>query len=320
MQRTRQHAGIPTGGQFAERNRSSGSVTLNRVDPVPKATATTALSGAEAIAVARMMAGRAGRQLNKQDLEDVAQDAITSILTSVKHGTVVSLTPGLITAAIRNSVVHRQLVNSGLRHEDASAIKKLESRVTISEQDLGRHLSEADLDALAQNIRETWKDQRHKPSAGFHRRITVLEMAGDVEDEALRIPADEQHNMERTTAGDLASQVENGDLSTANAKRKLWNALATDWDVPQAEGNIRPAEAERIKAAMRLGGGVAEALDTYWAGMSSTATSALFAPFGEINAESRVRVFTVLAARPAFADRIWEAALASATRPGKSVA
>jgi hypothetical protein len=150
------HKGTSTfGGRYASHDRTESSVSL-RPD-LAEATSEEPLNGAEALSVARVLARHALRRskLGSHLVDDIAQDSLTSVINSRTRGTVGALTPGLIANATRQAVSHHLSTINGVRHEEFKARQKLDGQVDDLSQELGRGLTDAEIDVMAERIRDT---------------------------------------------------------------------------------------------------------------------------------------------------------------------
>jgi hypothetical protein len=317
MEIVRVRSGVPAGGQFDSHVRAESDVSLG--GPVPDAKATTPLTDSEAIAVSMYAARAFARNGNTpwQDLEDIAQNSLMSVLVSVKNERASHVTPGLLANAARQQYARSINAKLGKRHEDARAAAKLKIDVSTIEQAEGRHLTAQEIDVLAKEIRDTWPNPRHRPIEGFQHQAQIFsseEITG-LED----LPADQfGHIEDSTAAGILAEQVEDGVVSAAAARGLLWNAMTENWDVPPVKRELSAADAKRAREILNFNGGFHSVLAGYLANGSATPeVRALFAPFGRISVAERTQIANVFAARPATAEKIWVAALGFAVKPSK---
>ena len=321
MERSRVLAGVPTGGRFAKHTRSRDTVQLP-VSPVPDAKATTVLTDREAIDVSLMHVKNFARNspgFNRQDFEDMAQEALMSVHVSIMNSRAESFTPGLITSAARHMHARGINLKRGIRHEDARADAELRSIIAKDEQTLGRHLTTAEIDFMAGKIRDEWENPRHKPSEDFHKRTRLVDYTGDASNEVLKIEAtDYEFRREHGTAGDLAGEIEDKTIDKATAKIRFWNAISDYWDVPKTQPSLTVANIATAKKVVDFHGGILDVAERYLETETlSPQVAAMFAPFGTITKPERKRVASVLLARPALAARIWDSALASAYKRPK---
>lgn len=301
-------AGVPTGGQFASRDRDADTVTLAH------ATATSTLSPADALRAARLQArNHAGRLvISTFDREDIAQDALLSVITSRANERVHGLSPGLITNAVRHAVAAAVMQRTAtLRHEDAKAMKQFRHQEEQLAQSLGREPGVRELDDLADRIRDTWPNPRHKPRAHFHRPPNVVPYAGAVRTEANSIAT--PPDVEPTELDEFADRVESGAIAVAEAKRRLWDAVARAEALPFTRRQIRSAASVRtLRRKLLAGGGAAKiAADYVLNGQLTEQTMQLLEPFDVAPADrDRIAALTShLASRGRIAQRLWDAAL-----------
>lgn len=303
-------AGVPTGGQFARHDRDADTVTL------ANATATSTLTPADALRAAQLQARIHGGRLviSALDREDIAQDALVSVITSRANDRVHGLSPGLITNAVRHAVAAAVMQRTAtLRHEDAKAMKLYRHQEELLTQSLGREPDGGELDSLAAHIRDTWPNPRHKPRVGFHRPPKVVPYAGAIRTEANSIAVPPE--AETSELDDFADRVESGAISVAEAKRRLWDAVARAEALPFTRQQRRSAtETRTLRRKLLAGGGAAKvAADYVITGQLTEQTMRLLEPFDVAPAE-RERIAALaghLASRGSIAQRLWDAALES---------
>ena len=309
----RKPRGIPVGGQFAAHNRDDAAVGLTAPRRI---NAATELTGAEALRIARMQAGNAGswRGGTVVETDDIAQDAIVSVLITVRNAGGFGLNPGVLTAAARSAISRSFQDTVQLHHDDLKALRLFDTQRESVEQFQGRHLTDDELDGLAADIREDWPNPRHRPTVGFNRR-RVTTASVDEDPSLLADVADQSNEMAPTSAGDdLADALDDGRVTKAEARLRLWNALADSNDIPLvARSSMTEREIKAVKQAMKDSGGVEALVQAHLAGNTSE-NSALFAPFGLTTTRARDRIAEFLLERPAVADRLWASALAGAER------
>lgn len=305
-------AGIPIGGQFAAQRREESSVSLES-EPIH---ATTPLNGRQALAVAKLQATQLGSGVSRfgYTTNDLAQDALTSVLSSVKRGTAPAVTAGLLTKAVREAFSNASSGHAGIRHEDAAARRLLDSRITDQEQEHGRSLTSAEVDQLAGHIRDTWKDPRHKPAVGFHHRHQVTSLSEpDVAAEMETLPADAptpDHARDGGSATQLADSLEDGAVTARDARRRLWNAMAASWGVPQVStGSLSRNTARGARQLIAAHGGAQRAADDYLDGVcNDDAAQALFRPWPEATPRERYAIAQKLHEHRTIAGDLWAAA------------
>lgn len=320
----RKPKGQPTGGEFAAFARAEADTVLAAEKPTRDKG--PALSDLELLRTAQELARVAGIRagLSAEDIEDVAQDTVLSVLTTQRNNGGKAVYGGLVRQASRALV--SRLVDTHSRHEDSRAFTMWKRRVEEEQHTLGRHLTKAELDKLAEDIRANWHDPRHRPSVGFQHETKVVSFEGSARrlDETLGNPESfASHTVK--AADQLVDDMERpvGDpkrVGKDEARRHAWNVLSEDLDTARAiESSLDSDFAQRAyRAVNSLGGAVGVAsrwLDGDFDDRDEAkADAALFAPFGAItNAEKR-SIAIALANRPEVANRLWKSALDFATK------
>lgn len=333
--RTEQHrqpAGVPVGGQFAATARTEPSTTL--LDPTGASHADEAiieLSETELLAAARQSvrthAFRQGVRFVGED--DMVQETIEKVLTYKRNnGQVVITRPYVHTVG---AGIVAQAARGRLRAEDRKAIGIFNARVGELEEEMGRKLTSAEQDQVAAKIREDWPDPRHRPSVDFVAlaQVRVLSLdatqgSDDDEGRTLGETLSESGALATTLDADdlavdpesLAGQVLSGARADkARNRTDAWDIYASIGDLPRAQPQAvsrRQATAARVHVAQ--GGGVLAAARTWQQGEATPATEALFSPFGHLDEGGRDQVAEALLERSAYAEELWGAAIAKASR------
>jgi DNA-directed RNA polymerase specialized sigma24 family protein len=267
------------------------------------------ISAADALIVAQYHARLVTHAGNWQDVEDVAQDAIVSVLTNSRKP---AMTPGLLATTARTARAHQTYALAGLRHEDVAGRNDLNAAVEAAEMFEHRIVSAAERAEMAAMTRDTWKDVRHKPRIGFEQRFRNVPLE-DSFDDAEAIPSAEPVEAERHTAGHaLVDAVESGKLSRDKAYLHVWDAFAAEAALPVcARASLDSASAAGAKRAVGEPAGTAKAIV---AGVAAPhARAAFFAPFGDLDDRQRANLVTAIAERPDYGGKLWQAALDAAT-------
>ncbi|WP_251153795.1 hypothetical protein [Cellulosimicrobium sp. Marseille-Q4280] len=341
-------AGVRTGGQFAVDARGEADVDL--LDPTQE-TAEGAHPDMvdmppEQLAVQALMAARhhaRTRGLRFSDPADIAQSTVVTILEARRKNPDQVVTPAYV-HRIASGHVAIQL-RGNLRVEDRKAKAIYDKKIKELEEATGRKTSSAERRAIAAEIRDTWEDQRHKPSAKF---VELAEMR------VLSLDAPTGENGDKTFGDDIAEDIrhahdeadvidpasiagqvlasaegqhyrrdEDGNAAVvqeakkkAAAKDRLWDAFAETSGVPPVAHGSMTAKARRdASTEMASGGGVLAACRAWDHGEETPAVKALFAPFGRISMTERDEVTELLGRHRAYAEDLWEAACRAAGKP-----
>lgn len=310
VKQARVPAGIPTGGRFASHDRSADTVTLAApAEP----TATTIIDPRTALRIAAEHAKKHSRRylFSADDRDDIAQTAILSVLTSRGNQRVTGLTPGLITNAVHHATAATIMTRTHIsRHEDARAMTKFNEQLEALTQQLGREPTRAEQRHIAEQIRASWKDPRHRPRIDFHTQPEIDDIDKHrSEIESIPSPAEP----ERDERDDLADLVESGAVDRELARKRLWNTVAKAEGLPLV-GRVDPANAPAARRKVIAGGGAAVMARRLLEGdLSGSDIVRLMAPF-DVRAPDDARAIAEhLVARGRLAQRLWDSALDTAS-------
>ena len=307
--------GVPTGGEYATHNRPEATVVLSgktKIEKVYPAKPANGLTDVEILEHAVRLARSASfnKGISREDAEDIAQEAVLQVLKTKKDNGNLPVQGGYIRVVTRGLVSKR--MDTHTRHEDSEAFKKWKFEVEFMENAEGRHLTTEELDSIAKDIRDNWKNDRHRPSVGFQHETKVIAMdavgAGFAGNIAHIVNADADGS---EIGHDLADALAKGEIAKETAKRQLWNVLAEDNGASHAVANSL-TEREVKAAAKDVGADRAvEVARNFANGTTTTAEeNALFAPFGmNLTDSAKRRIARTIAARPEVGHRLWKSAL-----------
>lgn len=352
---TRQPPGIPAGGQFAASSREVSN--LDELDMAQDVlTDEPGLSDAELLRVAQE-ASRAHVRRFGGSVDDVTQEVMVNYLTARRRALANGgVTPGaqsggrpfpteaggqrnyLWTVSRFASTAH--MFQHPLHSSTRSAMAKLVPAVSKREQELSRHLTMSEIDALADQIRASTPESS-RPAKDFHRYTKMGNFVGArlgdlgkvaFEGDAYAIgqPVDAEPLDDDFAPGSLADRVEAmatmkgrsmdaGRAAQRDARRRVWDAIADIHGAPAAKPeHLAPARSTKLRSQAADMGGASRLVTQWESGKETTESDAvLFAPFGgsdNLSADQKQLVVDVLARHPAHADRLWDAALSAATR------
>lgn len=291
----------PNGGHFATKTNTDADVAL---------TGHEGLSDSDIFEQSIKISGQFARRykFTSEEAEDLAQDTMASVLLTRKRNPDRDVSVRLISTAAR-ALASRQ-IDGATRHEDSSALVKLKQRQAQEEQQLGRHLTKREVDALATDIRQNWHDPRHRPTVGFQYEVRVESTetvfgGKDFTDTHPSLDPIQQAGNDATH--ELVDMVEDESLTKAQARLHAWNTLFGE-QVP----NAKPAQYTQ-SMARRYVAAVPDAVDVATRYIEGTATpeetAALFAPFGELGTPGRFSVADTIASRAKHGHRLWRSAL-----------
>lgn len=327
-------AGVPDGGQFTTFERPEADVLLH--DGSGPLSEPGFVSYEEALSIQDQAArsanywdqrfGASRRTLT--EVEDIAQDSVLALLESQRNGVVVSNTGSYLVGAAK-SMAARSL-NTAVRHEDLRAYRMYKSQTAALAAELGRPLTSAEQDAVAENIRGDWPNPNNRPSQDFRRaaashNISIQaplgggrgETVGTVVEEVLADREAVSNYVEPGSALDAAlDAVEGHEGDRRDARRLLWDALAPSVGAPSvARQSLSVRRCTQLRAEMSTyPGGVAGAVETWNHGVEDAGTAVLFAPFGDIDADQKDRVAELMTTSSERAEVMWSSALMLANR------
>lgn len=303
---TRQPKGIPSGGEFAGHDRAESDVALVGA-PAKNWKTDRSLTDREILDQAIMLARSAGNKagLSEQDIEDVAQETAYSVLKTRQNNPDAPISGGLLRVASKALV--SRLVDNHLRHEDSKALTMWKRQAADREQELGRHLTATELDALADSIRDAWHNPRHKPRIGFQHevRFASTEFMGAKFSEGFASP---EQNVDSRRLREMADAVEDKMIDPKTVRLRVWNILSVDSGAPLARQDLLSTrQADAVKKNV---GNAVETANAFLRGEANeTQTEALFAPFGTTTPGQRLHAARVIAARPSVGDKLWRSAV-----------
>ncbi|WP_251153635.1 hypothetical protein [Cellulosimicrobium sp. Marseille-Q4280] len=294
-------AGVRTGGQFATSARAEANLVL---EARGRNLMRQANEGVRYWAGAKARADVDPFEINDHDVEDLAQDTVVEALRATNGASQTWV----------NTLAHNAVV--GLRRGQTSPVdqrarKLLDDWGEARTQQLGRELTGAEIDAEAQRLRETWADQRHRPTRGFqHTRSTTLtdDLAQfdatvvPAADEAL-YDADEVRVEMAYGAGATRKR-----LDAASARRQAWTAVAVLRDAPLPQPRSRDERTD-LRMRMLALGGVEAAVRDWAPGDSDENAVVLLGGFGSLSDVEQEQVVDALRAAGAYAEDLWTSTL-----------
>ena len=287
------------------------------------------ISGQDLIKVVSAMVGRQqGRiRISGEDrFDDIVQNACLEICKT--YGT--DRIPLAPIRQVVSTTISKAQGHANLGSTDRRAMRAFADLREDREEKLGRPLSQREENALAQEVRATWPDKRHRPSTNFLQRARLARTGkiyredGSIVEGINPWESSESHSAAPNTAVGQAEEAINA-RKTRLARRRAWDALA---ELREAEGNERvprvlaPTHSSQAAAWCRATlddypGGVMGAVDRWNQAQEDEGTIALFAPFGDVDEDGRDSVCRMLSTHPELADDLWDSALTSSTKRRK---
>lgn len=254
--------------------------------------------------------------MDESTREEIVQDTILDVLGQQRRGAEHVLSHKFLNHATR--AVASRYIDPNVHHTALTGRARLNARVDEEMQRLGRSLLPGEYDRLADEIRMSFPPGR-RPSPGYQYREYVASLdkaVGEDGDTTLGelIPAAEAPEDSFATAATPAAAavdaLEEGSISAAEARKAAWVLVAQDAPEPRAAAmkDDRPT-----RAYVAAAGGAAELARKWEQGLTTEEDDRhLFAPFGDIDADARERVVSVLVRRRDYADDLWGAAVDAA--------
>lgn len=294
-------AGVRTGGQFATGTRAEADLVLetrgrNLIRQADEAV--------------RYWTGHKARadvepfEINEHDVEDLTQDAIVEALRSPQGAS-----QKWVSTLAHNAVV--SLRRGATSPVDQRARKLLDDWTDARTQELGRTLTSAEIDTEAERLRQTWADQRHRPTRGFqHTRSTALTDDLAALDATVVPAADEDHYDAAETRIELAYGADDTSkrLDRATARRQAWYAVATLRGAPFPQPLTRDQRTD-LRMRMLALGGVEAAIRDWAPGDTDENAVVLLGGFHALDEAEQESVVDALRAAGAYAEDLWTSTL-----------
>lgn len=259
------------------------------------------------------------RKSNHIDAQDIAQATLVEVLKIIESGKPILNLQKLAASVAANITV--RATENGFRPENRRAYVLWSKKCEELQLELGRGLTQAEEDSVAEYILETWHDPRHKPTKDFRTPRTVDASIFDLGPSAPGIEwaetIAEKDDVDRYIEPDsYMDQAFNeldatGSAHKAAARRLMFNALAERTGVPMAqEGSLSQRQVTKHRTNMGAEpGSVNKAIDDWGNGMETPAVEALFAPFGELTVTQQNDVVNFLDSHSDIADDMWASAI-----------
>lgn len=321
-------AGVPAGGRFAISSHPEPSFGLGDAgdfDAVEAADTIEAserggasfvdIPAEEVLAQAKASGTYWGRRYGV-DADDVAAESVAAYLRArTSRSRAIAAEPSAYIHRVARNVALMSVVGAE-RSEERTARSVYLSAIETEVNRLGRQPTGAECDAIAERVRLS-QPARRRASRGFHRRRRTVSMTERAWDEPIAESAEERFLADSEVGDDSPGIPEPGSARTggemAGLRRRSWSLVAPD--APQvAQRSISEAAARDSRRRVAEGGGLTAVANRWYEGdASAEETSALFAPFGQLDNRQRAAVAKVLLSKPAYAPTMWDLAVMSAT-------
>lgn len=314
-------AGVPTGGEFTDHDRAEDSVSLAAPERI---TARTPLDPKAALQFAeQVIAGKATRFriYDQSTRDDIAQDSVLSVLTTMSNGRADGLTGGLLANAVKHAMTTAISERTGVhRNEDVRALRMLDAQIEAFTHEQGREPTSRERNELARQIRDSWPDPRHRPLKGYqarviqeviHQSLDAQQLAGGVD------PADECDDA--YALRQLDDDVAFGRVSKDQAMLRLWNVVAKEEGAAVARRRLPPGtNVRKYKRTITAAGGPLEIARRYvLTGEYTPEVEAMLYPFDVLDRRQALDVARLLASRGSAAVLLWKSAALVSEHAGR---
>lgn len=303
----RVQSGVPAGGQWAPARHEEIEGDLD-----PGAILAQARSAAQGMAFRF--------PFNQADIDDVASEAVMRIYVAKSNGTKFKgSSHGYVATAVKRTATSRFIKarTGSTSGRNAVAYKEYLQARDRMEQELMRHLSLTEEDAIARHIRAKCNNN---VASDFHRRTGTDFLSVDVED------GYRYHERLSFAPGSIADELQDvmdrldggNNLAAARKSRmRLWDALAEGVGAPcVAKASLYRWSVTAMREHVKEAGGAKHVAAAWEAGELDAETEKdFFAPFGEIDEEQKRQVADLVMAYPSYADELWSAAAGAAAKP-----
>lgn len=320
--RSRQPKGRPSGGEYATEPRLESGIIL--IDGT-----TGQQEGIERLievtrAAVRHAAMRSDLPFVGED--DMVQETLANIWKN-RQAQIEAGKPSVINVTYVYKLARGTVAiaaRGAARQEDVAAMKVLSRRRSEFEDEHKRAMTPQEVDDLAAEIRLTWHDPRHKPSADFidktrrNREVSFEQPVGDGDrtfGDSLVDRAYEEDSRAFDPDSD-AAKVLTGSADLRRARAEAWALMSRVVGGPEpVQGSLTDTVSRRVRTTVEEAGGALEVARA-WSedGRHDDTTDSLFAPFGALDGTGREQAADMLLDNPAYADELWSSAVGMATR------
>jgi len=307
----RQPKGVPVGGQFTVKTNPESNLELSGVE---RAAADAVWSETRRATIAARRASMVREDARSAEVTCVAEHeyggaAVIALLEQRERGTTPVDTSQHYLYRVAGIAGRLDMVPPGRSRRDYAGLHEYRLQAAAEVQRLGRHLTSAEEDALADDVRGGFA-VGDRPQPGYHRPVTVSQLVGDVATEsppAPSVPAPGEDMVDRVVAQPLP------------ARKKLALAVLATMAAASAGRTVTPEtllasisarRATIIRAEVAAGGG-ARAMAATWTGGETP----LLAPFCGLTETQSSSIMRALAGMTdETADVLWRAAMRGAVR------
>lgn len=302
--------GVRTGGQFASKIHAEPAP----LDFVTDEDAAMLLDQAKKSARFGTALHSGGRH---EDAEDAAMESVLTYLAAAANRGGHSTNPrGYVHAGARS---HAARLLDGRTPRETAATAKWRRAVAAKQTELGRRITVAEEDAIAEEVRLSL-DAKNRPRAGYHRFAREASLNAHMEAYGDHgVPSTSHESDPDFADGSLGDRILSGGDNARTKKALLYPALAQYRNAPMpASETIDSKSATALRKRIVDSGGALAAARAWESGDSDGVL--LFAPFGDLDARQQQDVVDVFTSRPQYADDLWGSALTIATRRRASAA
>ncbi|MPV51033.1 hypothetical protein GCG21_13660 [Pseudactinotalea sp. HY160] len=260
--------------------------------------------------------------------EDARQDAVEEMLARAKrNGHVAGVNTGYARGYLAGLVSRGvQAMREGKDPSDhlkvnsahMKAFNIYAAQADTLEAELGRPLMWHERDNLAEQVRDEWPDQRHRPSVGFHRPMHAQSTDAEEFNPAASstASAEELYFDSLAAGGEDTERVFSAPKRGGGGRKYGWNAMCEVRGIPKAaNGFLNNRQVAYCKEHVpETNDAVLDALQEWESGGHSERTESLFRPFGAASQSHRAQIADLMRDMPDSASQFYTLALAGATK------
>lgn len=217
--------------------------------------------------------------------------------------------------------VTSRMHDGGVHHTTLKGRSDLADAITLSQEQLGRTLTQREIEELAEDVRVSYPVGR-RPAKGYHRKDVIFSLdyasAPDGVSPLADVIPDEKFTSDYATSTAKAVEAvealndETSSYSKADARKNAWNLVADKTDAPMvAVCSVK--DDRQFRALIDEYGGPAEAARQWRSGdAGEDVEEALFAPFGDLDSKQMEKVSDMLVRYSQHADDLWSGAMKAA--------
>lgn len=314
-------------GLFGHQTHTAPEATLLTVEDIDAANDRREAERAERQMFAEVLEGveraadmYASRRGQMNDRNDIVGDTILDIVGQQKRGTTHINDEAFKQYSTR--AVSSRYVDPNAHHTTLKARRFFNAESEKFMQEHGREMTTREREELADSIRLA-APPKHRPAIGFEKKQIAISLDLEVGEDGSTTIGDllpsRGQDSDNATSTSMAAEVndaledESSSYKAADARKNIWNILVQD-DGPNVA--VKSLKDDRAHRSLVAAAGGAAAVALAWqegeTAEDDPVNDALFAPFGSLSEKEREQVTQVLLRNPAYAEKVWDSAMAAA--------